>query len=162
MFHAIRWCIGLLVICFSLFSHAQNFEAVKRAAERGDAAAQYALGVMIEKNGGNNPDKAAAEAAKWYRKAADQGYANAQVILDAVSALKRAAPLNKDAIQIAPEAVKRLRKLAEQGDAAAQFYLGVVYLDRHNGQDDALEASKWLRKASENGHTVAKNLLDGK
>ena len=45
-------------------------------AERGDADAQYALGVMYHYGAGASQDYA--EAARWYRLAAAQGDANAQ------------------------------------------------------------------------------------
>ena len=54
-------------------------EAVKwfrKAAEQGDASAQYNLGVMY--NNGRGIPQDYEEAIKWYRKAAEQGYASAQ------------------------------------------------------------------------------------
>ena len=49
------------------------------AAEQGNAAAQYNLGVMYSNGQGVLKDEA--EAARWYRLAAEQGLANAQFIL---------------------------------------------------------------------------------
>lgn len=46
------------------------------ASERGDARAQYLLGLMYEK--GEGVEKDADEAMKWFRKAAELGYAEAQ------------------------------------------------------------------------------------
>src|SRR5947207_3330226 len=57
-------------------------EAVKlyrRAAEHGNATAQYNLGVSYENGQGVAQDSA--EAAKWYRLAADQGHPKAQYSL---------------------------------------------------------------------------------
>jgi hypothetical protein len=48
----------------------------RKAAEQGDAEAQYNLGVMCYTGEGVQQDYA--EAVKWYRKAADQGHAKAQ------------------------------------------------------------------------------------
>jgi TPR repeat protein len=56
-----------------------EIEAVKwylKAAEQGDAPAQYNLGVCYAN--GNGVAKNKIEAVKWYRKAAEQGNANAQ------------------------------------------------------------------------------------
>ncbi len=55
-----------------------NAEAAKwyrKAAEQGDAGAQFNLGVMY--GGGQGVPQDYAEAVKWFRKAADQGTANA-------------------------------------------------------------------------------------
>jgi TPR repeat protein len=54
-------------------------EAVKwyrKAAEQGNAPAQYSLGVMYEDGRGVTKDES--EAVKWYRKAAEQGDADAK------------------------------------------------------------------------------------
>ncbi|MDG4550199.1 MAG: hypothetical protein P9G45_07275, partial [Candidatus Contendobacter sp.] len=55
-----------------------NAEAVMwyKAAEQGDADAQFNLGVMYDNGQGVRKDEA--EAVKWYRKAAEQGNADAQ------------------------------------------------------------------------------------
>jgi hypothetical protein len=46
-----------------------------KAAEQGNAVAQYNLAVCYERGEGTEPDEAMA--AQWYRKAADQGHAGA-------------------------------------------------------------------------------------
>ena len=51
----------------------------RKAAEQGNALAQYNLGVMNEKGQGVPKDDK--EAVKWYRKAAEQGYATSQTNL---------------------------------------------------------------------------------
>ena len=52
------------------------FNALKNAADQGDAGAQFNLGVMYAKGQGVAQDYA--QAVSWYRKAADQGNAGAQ------------------------------------------------------------------------------------
>jgi uncharacterized protein len=57
-----------------------NAEAIRwyqQAADQGNAAAQYSLGLMHEKGRGGLA-KDDAEAIRWYKKAADQGNAAAQ------------------------------------------------------------------------------------
>ena len=54
----------------------KSFQETKIKAEKGDAAAQFALGLMYDVGQGVPKDEA--EAVKWYRKAADQGDADAQ------------------------------------------------------------------------------------
>ena len=52
-------------------------EKIKAAAESGDRNAQYQLGNMY--GSGQGVSKDYVEAAKWYRKAAEQGVAKAQL-----------------------------------------------------------------------------------
>jgi len=52
----------------------KRFEDTKAKAEKGDAQAQCNLGLCYEEGAGVAKD--AAEAVKWYRKAADQGHAS--------------------------------------------------------------------------------------
>ena len=52
-------------------------EWYRKAAEQGNAAAQYNLGVRYETGRGGLP-KDEAKAVEWYRKAAEQGDADAR------------------------------------------------------------------------------------
>ena len=52
------------------------YERLRRAADQGNADAQFNLGVMYAEGRGVPRDDA--EAARWYRCAADQGEAAAQ------------------------------------------------------------------------------------
>ena len=65
----------LLVIGFSGGVSGQDFEETKRLAEQGDASAQYNLGVMY--SFGRGVPENYAEAVRWWRLAAEQGYAEA-------------------------------------------------------------------------------------
>jgi TPR repeat protein len=106
---------------------------------------------------------------KWYRKAADQGYAQAQHTLGIFYA--EGDGVAKDQV----EALKWYRKAADQGYAAAQYTLGICYaegddvvkdqvgpiiwLHKTAGQaqfnlgvvKDEVEAAKWYRKAADQG-----------
>ena len=66
---------------FTGSAHAveDDFDAVKKAAEQGDALSQYSLGFMYARGNGVPEDDA--EAARWYRHAAEQGHAAAQFLL---------------------------------------------------------------------------------
>jgi len=55
------------------------FQLTKPGAEKGDADAQYLLGLFYAT--GQGVEKDYAEAIRWYRKAADQGLASAQLNL---------------------------------------------------------------------------------
>lgn len=57
-----------------------DFQALQARAEQGDAKAQNELGRLYA-NGGRNVTRDDAQAAAWYRKAAEQGNADAQLQL---------------------------------------------------------------------------------
>jgi TPR repeat protein len=80
-----------------------------------------------------------------YRKAAGQGYAEAQLSLGLMYDKGRGVPQNYS------EASKWLRKAAEQGNFLAQFTLAVNYYTGDGVPQDYGEALKWLRKAAEHG-----------
>jgi TPR repeat protein len=116
-------------------------EEVRSKAERGNAEAQYQLGRFCYSsvNGGE------AEAAIWYRKAADQGHAHAQFEIGECYA--DGTGVAKDEV----EAVKWFRKAADQGGVWAQYKLGKCYENGTGISTDAIEAVKWYRKAAEPG-----------
>jgi len=95
------------------------------------------------------------EALKWYRKAAEQGHADAQFKLGVC--YSNGYNVAKDY----KEAAKWFRKAAEQGQADAQDALGVYYLFGYGVAKDYKEAAKWFRKAAEQGNANAQyNLGD--
>jgi len=73
------------------------------AAEKCDPDAQNNLGVMYQNGRGVRQDDS--QAVRWYRKAAEQGYASAQNNLGLMY-------VNGEGV---PQAVKWFRKAAEQG-----------------------------------------------
>ena len=90
---------------------------------------------------------------KWYRKAAEQGLANAQYKLGVAYVTGNG--VEKDAA----EAVKWYRKAAEQGYAKAQCFLGLCYAEGYGVTKDEAEAAKWYHKAAEQGHALAQKRL---
>ena len=109
-------------------AEAKAKEAVKwsrKAAEQGDAEAQFNLGIMYHNGQGVPQDHA--EAARWYRKAAEQGDADAQFNLGLMYHNGQGVP------QDHAEAARWSRKAAEQGHAGAQFNLGVQVRHRPRG-----------------------------
>jgi len=116
-------------------------------AEKGDASAQFDLGVMYIK--GDGVPKDSTEAVKWYRKAAEQGDAVAQLELGVAYANGFGVP--KDSI----EAVRWYRMAAEQGHAAAQHNLSINYAIGVGVAKDSVEAVAWSRKAAEQGYAAA-------
>ena len=109
---------------------AEAVKWLRKAAEHGNGAAQFDLGLMY--NGGDGVTRDYAEAAKWFRMAAEQGHAGAQGWLG--FAFGSGQGVTRDYA----EAAKWVRKAAEQGEAIGQYGLGGMY---HDGQgltrDDA-------------------------
>jgi TPR repeat protein len=94
-----------------------------------------------------------AEAVKWYRKAAEQGDAGAQLNLGVC--YENGTGVAKDEA----EAIKWYRLAAEQGCAGAQYNLGLYYGNGQGVVKDEAEAVKWYRKAAEQGNASAQNNL---
>ena len=118
---------------------------VRKKAEAGDAASQSLLGYWYASDqydtgrGVLEDDK---EAVKWYRKAAEQGYALAQVKLGGMYGSGRGVP------QDYKEAIKWFRKAAEQGYARAQVALGGAYAKGEVVPKDYAVAYAWYSLAA--------------
>ena len=83
-----------------------------------------------------------AKAAEWWRKAAEQGDAAAQLNLGVMYASGIGVSQNHS------QAVHWWRQAAEQGEANAQFNLALSYRDGRGVSRDYLEAVVWLTLAS--------------
>jgi TPR repeat protein len=153
MFHPPRWCLALLAICLALAAGAQDFESTKRAAERGDAQAQYQLGQMYDEDTVDHRARSDAVAARWYRKAAQQGHGQAQYRLGYLH------EAGKGVTQSDAEAVQWYRMAAEQGFAEAQYKLGDMYAHGRGVAKSYTEAMKLYRKLAEQGHAQAQSSL---
>ncbi|MGA2591676.1 MAG: retroviral-like aspartic protease family protein, partial [Bryobacteraceae bacterium] len=94
-----------------------------------------------------------AKAARWYRKAADAGYADAQNDLGFAYYSARGVPRNYS------QALFWFRKGAEQGEAHAKFNLGCMYRDGRGVPQDRGEALRWFRAAADQGDADAQSEL---
>jgi hypothetical protein len=90
-----------------------------------------------------------AEAMKWWRKAADQGNAQAQAVLGLLYYHGEGVPSNY------AEAIKWWRKAADQGNAGAQANLGFMYYHGEGVPRDNAQAMKWWRKVADQGNAGA-------
>jgi uncharacterized protein len=151
----LRWLLLFLLLWPVLRIPAQQSEAdrklladIRAKAEKGDAEAQYALGVALN-FGTLGVAEDYVEAVKWFRKAAEQDNADAQYNLGQCFVIGEG--VGKDF----EEAAKWFRKAAEQQSALAQFSLGVCY-DKGLGvaQDDAT-AFTWYRSSAIQGFAPA-------
>ena len=85
------------------------------------------------------------EAAKWYRLAAEQGNAVAQLAIGVMYDSGKGVP------QDSAEAVKWYRLAAEQGDPMAQQGLGLMYDIGEGVPQDFVTAHMWFSIAAANG-----------
>ncbi|MCL2389948.1 MAG: SEL1-like repeat protein [Endomicrobia bacterium] len=139
-----------------------SFEQTKKLAEEGNVEKQiklaemYYSGLVVEENGKetinvdsrligkmvNSANINYEKAAKWYKKAAEQGSKKAQEMLNTISIFEQ------------------IKKSAEAGNAESQFKLAEMY---HYGKGIIAkhreEAMNWYTKAAEQGHIAAQNQL---
>ena len=122
---------------------ALDERGLQSLADQGDTWAQHALGSMYFNGMGVAED--ACEAVVWWRKSAEQKYAEAQ--FDLAFAYREGAGVDMDK----GKALEWIRKAAEQGHAVAQCALANAY--RYGeGVDKSLdEAAGWFRKSAEQG-----------
>jgi len=117
-------------------------EPTKSKARNGDPQAQQAIGIWLER-GLFGAKTNVVEAVKWYRRAADQGFARAQVLLGSCYHAGRGIPKDEE------EGVRWRRKAAEQGDCEGQIMLASSYNEGSGVPKDYEEAAKWYRKAAD-------------
>jgi hypothetical protein len=151
-----RQVVKLLAILFSLLivnscSTTGQFREIRAKAIEGDPVYQYNLGVLYDTGDGVSQDYG--EAVKWYRKAIEQGYSNAQNNLGVLYENGQGVP--QDYVQ----AVELYRKAAENDNATAQNNLGLMYRHGKGVTQDYGEAARWFKKAAEQGHTKAQDNL---
>ena len=94
------------------------------------------------------------EAVRLFRLSAEQGSAEAQVLLGGMYSRGEGVTVDFK------EAEKWMRLSAEQGLAAGQFLLGSFYSSGMGGPVDLKKAIKWLRLSAEQGFADAKKELD--
>ena len=116
---------------------------LREKADKGDAQSQYYLGCDYDLK--DNAEKAV----KWYRMAAEQGFAEAQFALAEFYYWGWGIECN-DA-----EAAKWYRAAAEQGHGKAQKGLGECYNEGTGVVQDYEEAIKWMQLAAEQGVELA-------
>ncbi len=112
-------------------------------AAKGDAEAQYRLGMMTRFGWGVEKDAAAA--ARWLQQAAENGHALAQAELGTMYRLGRGVP------EDAQLAARWLRSAALGGVGIAQLSIGRMYRDGTGVSRDLVEAYAWFTAAGDNG-----------
>ena len=152
---AFRTTIAVIVVAGlagALMLAQGDFEAVREAAEQGDATAQFNLGVMYAKGEGVPRDDT--EAVRWYRQAAEQDHADAQFVLGLM--YTNGLGVLKDDT----EAVRWYRGAAVQDHADAQLFLGGMYAAGRGVLKDFVLAHMWFNIAGANGNEIARESRD--
>lgn len=123
----------------------------KSLAGKGEAKAQYNLGIMYLNGQGTPHDNK--EAASWFRKAAEQGDADAQHRLGLMYIQGQGVP------QDYSEAAFWYARAAENGDEKVQLALGIMYFVGQGMARDFVQARKWFGMA---GNAQAMKLAEAK
>ncbi len=127
--------------------YARAMIFMRKAADQGDAKAEYNIGVMYY--GGQGVARDYAQAMIWFRKAADQGLAHAQNSIGVMYNNGRGVALDHR------QAMIWYRKAADQGLAEAQHNIGVMYDHGQAVAQDFRQAMIWFRKAADQGYAGA-------
>lgn len=130
-------------------SQLPDLETLKARADDGDADAQFSLGLQLASGAGEAQDYA--QAAEWYRKAAEQSHCLAQFNIGVMYSKGQGVP-RSDA-----EALIWFQKAAHQGNPRAQFNLGMSHYRASleglpkNVPEARVEAYKWFQLADAQG-----------
>jgi len=95
------------------------------------------------------------KAARWYRRAAEQGHRDARVNLGRLRAEGRGVDRDHE------RAVALWRRAARQGHPVAQYNLGLAYRNGRGVPRDGRRAAHWLRRAAHQGLAAAQAALGG-
>jgi TPR repeat protein len=140
-----------ILLCFfsiTLISNAELSKSIveetRRKAKAGNMDYQDLLGILYD-HAMEGVTQDFTEAAKWYRKAAEQGWTLSMPKLAAMYENGRGVP------QDYTEAVKWYRKAAEQGCSISMRKLAQMYEDGRGVPQDYTEAVKLYRKDIEQG-----------
>jgi TPR repeat protein len=117
-----------------------RFHYIRLRAEKGEASAEYRLGLIFES--GEHGVRSEQEAHKWFLRAAFHGIAAAQAKVSEYCSDGRGIAKNDE------DAFKWCRKAAEQGHAASQLRLAAMYRDGVGVERNPKEAKKWEDKVS--------------
>lgn len=140
--------LGLkILMARNLTNHSKLNSLLYRLSRAGDALSQTCLGYNCQMGVGMKPD--VIEAARWYFRAADQQYAEAQCNI---------AQMYATGIYMEPnpqKAVEWYKKAAELGYDRAQENLGYYYSTGQGVPQDWNEAVRWYKKAAAQGNAHA-------
>jgi TPR repeat protein len=126
---------------------ATEIQALRAAAERGNAESQVRLGFVYQSGEVVQPD--AEEAVKWYRRAAESGHAEGMWRLGGMYLTGNGVARDER------DGVRWCREAAEAGPADLKYLLGEMYERGEHLPQDYEEALKSYREAAKEGHARA-------
>ena len=126
---------------------AAEIERLKPVAEKGEATAQYQLGLLYAE------DKDLPEAAHYYKLAADQDHHEAQARLALLNCNGTGVPKN------AGECIRLLKLAAEAGVTLAEVNLASRYLTGDGVSTNHHEAARLAGNAADKGDPMGQFLL---
>lgn len=128
-----------------------EYKKCKKAAKKGDAEAQYKMGLHFWRENTEPADALDCnKSAYWHLKAAEQGHAGAQYKVGhyyEIGLLEEGENMQK--------AVEFYAKAAAQGHAEAQHDLAYCYEEGNGVEQDDVKALEFYKKAAEQGHARA-------
>jgi len=135
-------------VCYDFkATHEVNFKSCKNQVKDGNPLDQLILAAMYDK--GKGTPKNNKKAFVWYKKAANQGLADAQNYLAFMYEQGRGTD------QDYRKAIKWYKKAAEHGYANTQYNLALMYHQGRGTNQDYKKAIKWYKKSAKQGYTDA-------
>lgn len=126
--------------------NSETIEKYRKAAEQGDAEAQWRLGESYESGYGVKKDFA--KAVEWYKRSADQDNAAGKLFLG--RCYMNGQGVEKDL----SKAVNLFKQSAKQGHAVGQWVLGLCFYCGEGVEKDYVKAAKLYKRSAEQGSGV--------
>ncbi|MBY0558941.1 tetratricopeptide repeat protein [Hyphomicrobium sp.] len=117
--------------------------SLRLAAANGDPSAQFEVGARLAE--GKGTTQSFQDAAKWYQRSADQGFAQSQYRLGTL--YERGLGLKPDAAQ----AAVWYQRAAAQGNIKAMHNLAVLSANQNDQSPDYTTAAQWFEAAAQRG-----------
>ena len=134
------------VIAYEKGDFKTAFPIFEDLASKGNATAQYVLGIMYENGEGVKQDYIKAK--EWYTKSANKGLAEAQYNLGGIYFN------GKGVKQDYRQAIYWYKKAANQKHAQAQHNVGVMYANGYGAKQDYKIAKIYFGQACDGGHQL--------
>jgi uncharacterized protein len=134
----------------------QKLESERAQAEQGNVQQQYSLaveyltGTYVSETGVSEDT---AQAAEWFRRAAEQGDPKSEVYLGFLYINGRGVPKDE------ATGIQWFRRAAEQGDSSGETMLATLYGNGQGIGKDLKTAAIWYRRAAEQGNSQAQRSL---
>ena len=129
---------------FDTQDYATALKEAQPLAEQGNAEAQNLMGQLYDTGRISIESQRWKEAARWYRRAADQNYAPALNTLGGRYTMGLGVPIN------VKMSVELVRKASDQNYAPAQFSLGLLLMKK-----DSKKSLELINKAADQNNTSA-------